>query len=267
MSKRPPCTLAELRKRNCASSAAAVKESSSEDSDEFPDDLDPFELPSYDELGDVILGISFIQQSLNPLADVPPIVTRSMLYSLLPCRSDVDREILQLRLDKKILMMSLGSDVLDYLIEFDNYKKALEALIETDQYYVTVVPALIKTLKKNLGTDFFTKEQLTSDLGLSEQSIKKLRQDTMLLNKEDKWSFTLPKAGKYLTQLSKGRTELLTRLKRKPNKELLQTELEKSKLRSSNLGTAFHIHDLVGRQDVKSIDTTSGKLIRVVNQG
>ena len=197
---------------------------------------------------------------------MPHIISRSMLYSIVPCRSDVDREILKLRLDKIIIMMSLGSDVLEYLMEFEKYKEELNKLIEADQYYITVVPALIKSLEKNLGTDFFTKEQLTSDLGLSEQSIKKLRQDTILLNKEDKWSFTLPRAGKYLTQLSKGRTELLTRLKRKPNKELLESELEKSKLKSSRLGTAFHIYDLVGRQDVKSITTSSGKLIRVVTR-
>lgn len=62
---------------------------------------------------------------------------------------------------------------------------------------------------------------------------------------------------------SQGRNELLSVLRRKKYKEMMMSCLEKKHLRFSPLDMRFHIRDLIGSGQLKTVETPSGLIVRV----
>eukprot|EP00246_Nothoceros_aenigmaticus_P017964 TRINITY_DN9162_c0_g1_i2.p1 TRINITY_DN9162_c0_g1~~TRINITY_DN9162_c0_g1_i2.p1 ORF type:complete len:148 (-),score=21.04 TRINITY_DN9162_c0_g1_i2:74-517(-) len=75
--------------------------------------------------------------------------------------------------------------------------------------------------------------------------------------------FSIPNVGYVLKNLTEGRKELLSFINRRRYKEVLQAELNRRKLRYSQLDMRFHLRDLLGSGKLQSIETTVGPLIRV----
>lgn len=63
------------------------------------------------------------------------------------------------------------------------------------------------------------------------------------------------------------RQELLALLRRRRYPEIPLRELEKRKLQSSQMGMQFHLRDLTGRDLVKVLNTTAGKMVQLVRHG
>jgi serine/threonine-protein kinase 19 len=87
----------------------------------------------------------------------------------------------------------------------------------------------------------------------------------LVLRDVNVWWLSIPNIGSYTKSLIMGRREIASLLKRQKWKEMLLKDLEKKKLRYSTLGINYHVKDLVGKGIVDSVDTTSGKLIRLVS--
>jgi serine/threonine-protein kinase 19 len=76
--------------------------------------------------------------------------------------------------------------------------------------------------------------------------------------------FAIPSTGKLWKGLSQGRNELLSLIKRKRHKEMFLAELEKKRLRFSPLDVRFHVRDLIGSGHLKTVQTTSGLIVRIL---
>ncbi|XP_010467810.1 PREDICTED: serine/threonine-protein kinase 19 homolog isoform X2 [Camelina sativa] len=79
----------------------------------------------------------------------------------------------------------------------------------------------------------------------------------------DMYWFAIPSIGKLWKGLLQGRNELLSLIKRKRHKEMFLAELEKKRLRFSPLDVRFHIRDLIGSGHLKTVQTTSGLIVRI----
>ena len=60
------------------------------------------------------------------------------------------------------------------------------------------------------------------------------------------WWFGIPKLSPYTKSLTKGRASVQQSVSRSKFKELLESELKARKLRVSKLPVEYHIHDLIG---------------------
>jgi len=80
----------------------------------------------------------------------------------------------------------------------------------------------------------------------------------------DSFWFCIPHGGSLIKCIVKGRSEILSRLKKLKFREILLADLCKKKLRYSTLSVDFHIKDLIGLGQVESMPTTSGALIRLI---
>ncbi|KAL4596501.1 hypothetical protein ACB092_12G167400 [Castanea dentata] len=75
--------------------------------------------------------------------------------------------------------------------------------------------------------------------------------------------FAIPNIGSVLKGLSQGRKEVLSFLNRRRYKEMMLASMEKKRLRFSPLDTRFHLRDLIGSGHLKTVQTSTGLLVRV----
>ncbi|KAF6992763.1 hypothetical protein CFC21_009727 [Triticum aestivum] len=75
--------------------------------------------------------------------------------------------------------------------------------------------------------------------------------------------FSIPSIGPILKGLTQGRKEVLSLLNRRKYKEMLLSSLEKTRLRLSPLDVRFHLRDLIGSGQIKTVQTATGLLARV----
>ena len=98
---------------------------------------------------------------------------------------------------------------------------------------------------------------------LLERDISALMQAGMLTGRGvDSFYISIPGAGTFVKSLAKGRSELLSMLKRAKYQEMLRNELLKRKLRMSKIGVPYAVADLTGAQLVDVVPTTSGDLLK-----
>ncbi|VFQ86253.1 unnamed protein product [Cuscuta campestris] len=75
--------------------------------------------------------------------------------------------------------------------------------------------------------------------------------------------FAIPNVGLVLKGISQGRNELLSLLNRRNFKEMTMATLEKKRLRLSPLDMRFHLRDLIGSGRLRTVETSSGLIVRV----
>ncbi|XP_056685229.1 uncharacterized protein [Spinacia oleracea] len=76
--------------------------------------------------------------------------------------------------------------------------------------------------------------------------------------------FAIPNIGSILKGISQGRKELLSFLNRRKYKEMMLASLEKKRLRFSPLDMRFHLRDLIGSGHLRTFQTPSGIVVRVL---
>ncbi|KAF9192118.1 hypothetical protein BGZ49_003466 [Haplosporangium sp. Z 27] len=81
------------------------------------------------------------------------------------------------------------------------------------------------------------------------------------------YRFAFPQGGLFVTQILKGRLEILRSIKRQTFKDMLTSAVISKPLRGSLLPHEFHIHDIVGSGRVQSVTTTSGQLLKLTQKG
>jgi len=78
---------------------------------------------------------------------------------------------------------------------------------------------------------------------------------------------SFPNAGEFMKTYLKGRKSVLRTIRKCKFSETLQFELEQRKVeKSAKLGMLYHIHDIIGAELVKCVETTSGTLLRLTKK-
>lgn len=80
----------------------------------------------------------------------------------------------------------------------------------------------------------------------------------------DMYWFAIPNVGSILKGLSQGRKELMSFLNRRKHKEMMLAPLEKRRLRFSPLDMRFHLRDLIGSGHLRTVQTPTGLVVRVL---
>ncbi|KAL1219359.1 hypothetical protein V5N11_007888 [Cardamine amara subsp. amara] len=208
-------------------------------------------------------------------ASVPPFILQSQLYSSVNDRTQVDRELECLRREKVVRVFKLNTGQDDHAIIFlDDYLKQVDRIVkrmeekkqnDLDIFKWFKEHVLDSKLEPSIGH-----HELFSLLSLGGKV--KDAHITLLINAglltrqlvdPDMYWFTIPSIGKLWKGLLQGRNELLSMLKRKRHKEMFLAELEKKRLRYSPLDMRFHIRDLIGSGHLKTVQTTSGLIVRI----
>ena len=191
-----------------------------------------------------------------------PIVTRSMLYCVMPSKTLVDSELITLGESCKLKLFSFRSKTLEYIMLHDDYclflkKKLIEYNISPDK--------IIDTIKELRNSIYFSKIELKIKFCLSDDSITILTKDKLLsFNPVDmKYEFTLPCAGNFVELIGKGRLAIINHLKHKNSNEVLESELISMKLRHCSLGIKYILYDLIGSGKVQCIKCGMGNLLRL----
>ncbi|XP_042003650.1 serine/threonine-protein kinase 19 homolog isoform X1 [Salvia splendens] len=206
---------------------------------------------------------------------VPPFVLQSQLYSSIKNRTEVDREIESLKREKVVRIFKLNTGQDDHAIMFiDDYISQIERVVkrmeENSKNDLVVFEWFkIHVLQSKLETSIGHQE-LWSFLSLGgkvkEDHISQLISAGLLIRQlidQNMYWFSIPNIGSVLKGLSQGRKELMSLLSRRKYKEMMMAALEIKRLRFSSLDMRFHLRDLIGSGQLKTIQTPSGLIVRV----
>ncbi|KAM4077389.1 hypothetical protein ACJW30_12G134800 [Castanea mollissima] len=182
---------------------------------------------------------------------IQPFVLRSQLYSSVKDRTQVDRELELLRREKVVRIFKLNTGQDDHAIMFlDDYLNQMENVVKRFEE------------KKEGDLDvfkWFRTHVINSKL---EPSIEHQELTRQLIDPNMYW-FAIPNIGSVLKGLSQGRKEVLSSLNRRRYKEMMLASMEKKRLRFSPLDMRFHLRDLIGSGHLKTVQTSTGLLVRV----
>ncbi|BBH10175.1 hypothetical protein Prudu_022889, partial [Prunus dulcis] len=200
----------------------------------------------------VALRIMRAQFPQSDKVSVQPFILRSQLYSSVEDRTQVDRDLENLRREKilRIFKLNTGQDdhaimfFDDYLCQMERVVKRLEEKKDSD---------ILEVFK------WFKSHVLDNKL---EPSIEHQELTRQLIDSNIYW-FAIPNIGSVLKGLSQGRKEVLSLLNRRRYKEMMLAPLEKKLLRYSPLDMRFHLRDLIGSGNLKTAKTPTGLVVRV----
>ncbi|KAK1313299.1 hypothetical protein QJS10_CPA06g00008 [Acorus calamus] len=204
-----------------------------------------------------------------------PFVLRSQLYSSVKDRTQVDRDLEILRKEKvlRLFKLNTGQDdhaimfVEDYLNQIDEALKRIHGVHVVDDDIFEWFKCYVIDTKLDVSIDHNELCSLLSCGGKVNDDRISLLMNVGLLSRQlidsNAYWFTIPNFGSMLKGISQGRKELLSFLNRRKYKEMLMAPLEKKRLRMSPLDMRFHLRDLIGSGQLKTIQSPTGLLVRV----
>ena len=209
-------------------------------------------------------NIKFVLMSLCLNTGVGPIITKAMLYSLMSNKTQVDKDLSELRHGNKIMWFSFRSSSSDYLMLFKDYSSLLMKILpECNISYSKFIDAF----KKQSDVIYFSKVDLKGKFCLSDDAIKILINHKLLvINSNQMYEFSVPCSGNFMELLSLGKKRIMNVLQNRPSNEILEKELLDMKLRNCSLGTMYLLYDLIGNGQVRSVKCGMGNLIRPVKK-
>lgn len=209
-------------------------------------------------------NMKFVLLSLCLNTGVGPIITKAMLYSLMSNKTQVDKDLSELRHGNKIMWFSFRSSSSDYLMLFKDYASLLMKILpECNISYSKFIDAF----KKQSDVIYFSKVDLKGKFCLSDDAIKILINHKLLvINSNQMYEFSVPSSGNFMELLSLGKKRIMNVLQNRPSNEILEKELLDMKLRNCSLGTKYLLYDLIGNGQVRSVKCGMGNLIRLVKK-
>ncbi|KAM4077391.1 hypothetical protein ACJW30_12G134800 [Castanea mollissima] len=173
------------------------------------------------------------------------------LVALRMMRAQFPRIDKLLRREKVVRIFKLNTGQDDHAIMFlDDYLNQMENVVKRFEE------------KKEGDLDvfkWFRTHVINSKL---EPSIEHQELTRQLIDPNMYW-FAIPNIGSVLKGLSQGRKEVLSSLNRRRYKEMMLASMEKKRLRFSPLDMRFHLRDLIGSGHLKTVQTSTGLLVRV----
>ncbi|XP_020160674.1 uncharacterized protein [Aegilops tauschii subsp. strangulata] len=204
-----------------------------------------------------------------------PKLEKSQLYSSVKDRTQVDRDLESLKKDRVLRVFKLNTGQDDHAIMFmDDYLKQMESAVRRSKgknqdcsevfewFEKYVLPS-----KLDVSIDHLELCSLLSHGGDARDKHITLLMNAGLLTRQlidpNMYWFSIPSIGPILKGLTQGRKEVLSLLNRRKYKEMLLSSLEKTRLRLSPLDVRFHLRDLIGSGQIKTVQTATGLLARV----
>ncbi|XP_059433585.1 uncharacterized protein LOC132166729 isoform X2 [Corylus avellana] len=175
---------------------------------------------------------------------VQPFILRSQLYSSVEDRTQVDRELEIERVVKRLEEKKQGDLEVFKWFRTHVIDSKLEPSIGHQELH-TLLSLGGKVMDGHIS--------LLINAGLLTRQ---------LIDPNMYW-FIIPNVGSVLKGLSQGRKEVLSLLNRKRYKEMMLASMEKKRLRFSPLDMRFHLRDLIGSGHLKTVQTSTGLVVRV----
>ncbi|KAJ8749123.1 hypothetical protein K2173_013730 [Erythroxylum novogranatense] len=239
------------------------------------------QVPSLEEsltFSDTLVALRIMRAQFPRIdkASILPFSLRSQLYSSVKDRTQVDRELESLRREKILRIFKLNTGQDDHAIMFlDDYLSQIERVVkrmeektqdglEVFEWFKTYVVDI--KLEPSISHDELFLH-LSHGGKVKDEHISRIINAGLLTRQlidPSMYWFAIPNIGSVLKGLSQGRKELLSLLNRRRYKEMMLTPLEKKRLRSSPLDMRFHLRDLIGSGHLKTVDTPTGIVVRVV---
>ncbi|KAG2194390.1 hypothetical protein INT47_006705 [Mucor saturninus] len=169
------------------------------------------------------------------------------IYSILENHTTVDRELqeaIQAKTWRKFHIMGSLED--EYLLsQTDTYLSHVRGQRNDDPI---VFDRFEKVIEKYISTSI-KKEILRSEFEYNEKQVSFLVSRGFLLphmNTPDLYWFSIPRQGKFMSNLSNGRTEILRIIKKRPTRDIMEKMLKQKKLVKTKFMMEFLMHDLIG---------------------
>ncbi|XP_057367027.1 serine/threonine-protein kinase 19-like [Daphnia carinata] len=197
------------------------------------------------------------------LGRVPRVVMKHMIYSRIPNRTLVDKEIDELNQTGVIRLFKLGSEEESLAVLF---MEQYEELIERKCTDLALAKKFIIKILKQIKEISVEKAVLIS-AGFTETDIKTIINNCLLtVRTSTTYWFAFPGAGEFMKVYAKGRQNVIRLVKKSKYQQILQNELGQRDMRKTvQLGVQYHIHDIIGADLVICVNTTSGNMLRFSN--
>lgn len=260
------------------SSKGKKRQRDQEDSELQSNDLD--QTPSLEEsltFSDTVVALRIMRAQFPRIekVSIQPFVLRSQLYSSVEDRTQVDRELESLRREKIVRIFKLNTGQDDHAIMFlDDYLNQIERVVkrleEKKQGDLEVFKWFRTHVIDSKLEPSIEHQELHTLLSLGGKVMEghiSLLINAGLLTRQlidpNMYWFIIPNVGSVLKGLSQGRKEVLSFLNRRRYKEMMLASMEKKRLRLSPLDMRFHLRDLIGSGHLKTVQTSTGLVVRV----
>ncbi|KAJ3600905.1 hypothetical protein NHX12_031878 [Muraenolepis orangiensis] len=198
---------------------------------------------------------------------LPQIVLKHQLYSIHDDKTRVDRQLNELREKGELLMFQLGFDSDAFGLVFtSDYKAKVLASQEGRDTRGTVERFLERVLPTCMDLSF-NKDRMLKEFLFTDSEITQLVKSGVLTVRDaGSWWLAIPNSGKFTKYFIQGRKAVLAMIKKSKYGEVLKDQLEERRPNAQvRFQMKYHIHDIVGAELVQSIPTTSGTLLRFVD--
>lgn len=222
-----------------------------------------FEIPC-----DTKAAILFLK-SIVPLSKferkIPAIILKHQIYCVVKDKTLVDRQLNNLWEENEVRLFKLtsGSDEFGVVLTED-YVSHVKSRVSDPKVLLTI-DKFVSSLLPNHSDVSISKKDVSNRFRLSEEEITHLVCTGVLTTRDvDSWWLSIPGAGVFMKNFSNGRKALIRMIRQRKYREILERDLLSRKFDGhSKLGIAYHIYDIIGAEIVKSVETTSGRLLRL----
>lgn len=220
-------------------------------------------LPSDSEAALLLLMKDFPVEKFSK--GLPPIAFVHQLYSIIKCKTTVDREIDELQACNKVRLFKLGAADSSLAVVFTEDLKKI-VLSATETQCSNVIKKFFDIVLNEIRDVSVEKNILRERFHLCEHDVSELVNTGLLaVRTVNSYWFSVPSVGPFMKSYLKGRKAVLMSVRKAKYSEILLPELEKRPLEKSlKLGMQYYIHDIVGAELVNCTETTSGIVLRFV---
>ncbi|KAK6312178.1 serine/threonine-protein kinase 19-like isoform X1 [Coregonus clupeaformis] len=198
---------------------------------------------------------------------LPQIVLKHQLYSIHNDRTQVDRQLSDLREQGELLMFQLGFDAEAFGLVFAADYKAKVLAGEEGRGTRGTVEKFLEKVLPSCNDLSFNKDTILKEFLFTDSEITQLVKSGVLTVRDaGSWWLSIPNSGRFTKYLIQGRKAVLGMIKKSKYNEVLKAELEERQTNSQvKFQIKYHIHDIIGAELVECIPTTSGTLLRCVD--
>ncbi|VVC45137.1 Serine-threonine protein kinase 19 [Cinara cedri] len=208
---------------------------------------------------------SLLPATLKDTLKYPQIVFINQLYDVIQNKTLINKELDILRKQCKIQEFTIGtSDFSSALILYEDYVKYILNIYPDNKcinkFLNTILPQI-----KSFGVE---KCALKQKFKLQQYELTELINCGLLLIKnQDNYWISFPSSGNFIRRYIEGRKYLIQIIKRRKFQEILENDLEVRCAKVSKIkefGFKYFLHAIKGSEDIITINTTSGCLLRIV---
>ncbi|XP_048758277.1 serine/threonine-protein kinase 19-like [Ostrea edulis] len=265
MSKRSMVNdLYKTRKRLCTTPSSSTNETP-----EFNDGLNGTSFIAAEIPSDTKVTLLHLKE-VFPLdkfeGRLPVVIVKHQMYSLMTDRTTVDKHLNDLKLANEIKMFKLGAELDDYCIVFTaDYRDHVRRVMAELSISKNVCNKFVNTVIRKYTDVCINKDTLMNDFNFTDSEITQLVKASVLtVRGVGNWWIALPNAGIFMKCFLRGRKAMLTMIRKCKYREILQNDLEQRKWpKLCKLGLQYHMHEAIGADLIKCIQTTSGQLLRL----